>query len=331
MPLKVLLIGLGRWGQVHLKTWKQLGADLLLCDASDALLEQARPSAKRVAKDYLELLDEADVVDVVTPAPSHKAIVERCLEAGKDVHCEKPLTLASDESYALAELAETRGRLLQVGHVFRFEPSVDAVRELIRSGKIGRPRSLAARFMGFKRPRNDGGVAVSDGIHFIDLCSYLLEKQPHKVNATLRDFLGRGMDDAAMISLDYGREWATIEANYFTPEKKRDLVVMGESGAIVCDMLAKAAERVKVYAHAHAKKGAEWTAVEGPVTTIGVADEEPLRRELADFVRCHETRSRPSADGYAGAHAVAAIEAAERSAREGRAVAVEIRHPAYAN
>jgi UDP-2-acetamido-3-amino-2,3-dideoxy-glucuronate N-acetyltransferase len=331
LPLKVLLIGLGRWGQVHLKTWKQLGTELLLCDASEALLEQARPSAKRVAKDYLELLDEADVVDVVTPAPSHRAIVERCLEAGKDVHCEKPLTLTSDESYALAELADQKGRLLQVGHVFRFEPSVEAIRGILRSGKIGKPRMLHARFAGFKRPRNDGGVAVSDAIHFIDLACYLLEKQPLKVSAILKDFLGRGMDDAAFISLDFGREMARVEANYFTPGKTRDVTIMGESGAIACDMLAPAKERVKVYEHAHARKGADWTAVEGPVTTIAVPEEEPLKRELADFLRCVETRARPNADGHAGAHAVAAIEAAERSAKEGRAVTLEIRHPAYAN
>ena len=331
MPLKVLLIGLGRWGQVHLKTWKQLGVDLLLCDASEALLEQGRASALKVGSDYRALLEEADVVDVVTPAPSHRGIVEAALEAGKDVHCEKPLTLTSEESYALTDLADSRGRLLQVGHVFRFEPSVEAAREILRSGKIGKVRYISAHFSGFKRPRNDGGVAVSDGIHMIDTVTYLLEKQPRKVTAVLRDFLGRGMDDAAFISLDFGREMAQVEASYFPSVKKRGLEIVGDAGAIVCDMLAPAKEKVKVYANAHARKGAEWTAAESAPVTVEVKDEEPLKRELADFMRCVETRARPNADGYAGAHAVAAIEAAERSAKEGRAVEVQIRLPAYAN
>jgi UDP-2-acetamido-3-amino-2,3-dideoxy-glucuronate N-acetyltransferase len=326
LPLKVLLIGLGRWGQVHLKTWRQLGVELLVCDASAAALEQAKPLALKAGPDYRELLAEADVVDVVTPAPSHHAIVTECLNAGKDVICEKPLTLKSEEGYELAELAHAKHRILQVGHVFRFEPCVDAVRQLVNEGRIGKVRYILSHFMGFKRPRSDGGVAVSDAIHFIDLVSYLLQKQPKKVTAILRDYFERGMDDTAFVTLDFGPETAHIEAGYFPPERRRDLQVMGEKGSIVCDFLAPR-EKVKIFGHAHEHKGSEWVAIEGETISIDVPEDEPLRRELKDFMRCVEKRTPPLVDGYAGAHAVATIEAAVRSAREEQTVPLEVRLP----
>jgi predicted dehydrogenase len=328
---KVLLIGLGRWGQVHLKTWRQLGAELLLCDARDDLLAAAQAAGPcKVAKDYRALLGEADVVDIVTPAPSHFPIAAACLEAGKDVHLEKPLCATAEESYELACLADSLGRVLQVGHVFRFEPAIDAVREVLAAGSLGRVLYLTAHFQSFKRPRTDGGAAISDGVHFVDLASYLVGKQPQAVTATTRDYLGRGMEDVAFITLDYGREVAHIEASYFPAVKKRDLEVVCEGGVIHVDFLA-AKDKVLVYRQKHEPKaGGEWAATEGGAQTIAVGAVEPLRRELDAFLRAVAERKTPLADGFAGAHAVAAIEAAFQSAREGRAVPVDIRLPAYA-
>jgi UDP-2-acetamido-3-amino-2,3-dideoxy-glucuronate N-acetyltransferase len=327
----VLLIGLGRWGQVHLKTWRALGARLLLCDAREDLLAKAREEGPcTIATDYKRLLDEADIVDIVTPAPSHFALASECLRAGKDVHVEKPLCATAAESYELAGLADTSGRLLQVGHVFRFEPAIDAVRDVLASGSLGRVLYLTAHFQSFKRPRTDGGAAISDGVHFVDLASYLMGKQPRAVNAVTRDYLGRGMEDVAFITLEFGGgEVAHIEASYFPAVKKRDLEVVCEGGVVHVDFLA-AKEKVLVYRQKHDRRGAEWVAAEGERQTIDVRGDEPLRRELAAFARCCETREAPLVDGYAGAHAVAAIEAAFASAAMGRSVQVDIRHPAYA-
>ncbi len=330
-PPKVLQIGVGRWGRNHAKTWRALGVDLRLCDVAPRALDDAAPLAAIRATRFEDLLGDADLVDVVTPAPTHAGIVRACLAAGKDVLCEKPLALSADEAYGLAEDAEAAGRILQVGHIFRFDPRVEAIRRIVRSGRIGRVRYARFHFLGFKRPRADGGVTISDAIHMLDLASFIFEKQPRKVTAVLRDYFGRGLDDAAFMTLDFGFEVAHIEAGYFPPERKRDLAIMGEHGSIACDFLApEGAPAIRVYGHAHARRGDEWVAEDGPAEEIAVPAAEPLERELAAFLRAAETREAPLADGFAGAHAVAAIEAAERSSREERAVAPEIRLPAYA-
>src|SRR5207253_11378977 len=129
-------------------------------------------------------------------------------------------------------------------------------------------------FQSFKRPRTDGGAAISDGVHFVDLASYLMGKQPRAVTAVTRDYLGRGMEDVAFITLDFGRETAHIEASYFPAVKKRDLEVVCEAGVVHVDFLAPK-EMVRVYAQRHDQKGAEWMASEGESQAIEVRAEEP--------------------------------------------------------
>ena len=265
-------------------------------------------------------------MDVVTPAPAHAEMVRAALEAGKHVLVEKPLTPRAEEGFALAALARERGRVLQVGHVFRFAPEARAVAEAVRAGRIGSVRCAMARFAGFKRPRTDGGLAISDGVHFVDLLSWLLGRQPVAVTAAMRDFLGRGMDDLALLSLDYGDSLGHVEASCFPPEQRRDLVVMGSEGAIVCDFLAKG-EKVRLFANRH-RPGADgaFEAAVGEVTPLATAGDEPLTGELRAFLEaCRAGRPcADAADGFAGAAATAVIEAAERSAAEGRRIALTL-------
>jgi len=314
---------LGRFGQNHLRTWRKLGVELLVSDHDPRHLAGV---SERASTNWLELLDDADAVDVVTPAPAHAEMIRTALARGKHVLVEKPVTSTSAEGFALARDARARGLVLQVGHVFRFSPEAQAVSRAIRNGELGKLRYAIAHFMSFKRPRTDGGIAISDGVHFVDLVSWLFGKQPVAVTAVLHDHLGRGMDDVAVLSLDYGAEKALVEAAVFPPEGQRDLQVMGTEGAIACDFVG-AADRVRHFAHRHAQgENAAWGATEGAVRVLETPGEEPLLAELRAFAdACASGKPSPVAsDGFAGAAAVAVIEAAERSAREGRRIALEL-------
>jgi len=324
--MRILQVGAGRWGRNHVRSWERLGVELSVCDSDpEALAELAVPTCA----DASAALDTVDAIDVVTPADTHPALVREALERGKDVFVEKPFTPEPAEAFALQALAKERGRIVQVGHVFRFAPVAQAVKQAIDAGRIGEPRYLQGHFMGFKRPRTDGGAAISDGIHWVDLASWLLGRQPELATATLRDSLGRGMDDIALLTLDYGGALAQLEAGYFPPEPRRDAIVMGSEGAIVCDFLAKD-EPVRLYGGAHRQEAdGRWTAVEGEREVLAVGDGEPLLDELRAFVAACNSRT-PSAiasDGHDGAAAVAVIEACQRSAREGRRVEVKLPTP----
>ncbi|MDP7571699.1 MAG: Gfo/Idh/MocA family oxidoreductase, partial [Myxococcota bacterium] len=181
--MRVLQIGAGRWGRNHVRSWQRLGANLCLFDLDPAA---CAPFDVPTAASIDAALGSVDAVDVVTPSSTHAALVRQAIEAGKDVFVEKPLTPRADEAFELDALARERNAILQVGHVFRFSPEAGGLKRLLEAGHIGLPTYASGQFGGFKRPRADGGAAISDGIHWIDLASWLLGAQPRAVQATLR-------------------------------------------------------------------------------------------------------------------------------------------------
>src|SRR5438552_17232685 len=90
------------------------------------------------------------------------------------------------------------GRVVQVGHIFRFHPVTVTLREALGAGRIGAVRYATGRFSGFKRPRTDVGVTQTDAIHYFDLFAYLFAHPATRVAALQRDYLGRGLDDLSV-------------------------------------------------------------------------------------------------------------------------------------
>jgi UDP-N-acetylglucosamine 3-dehydrogenase len=320
--MNVLLVGLGRWGELHLRVLGQLGASVWVADVSPRRLalavERGVAPAQAVA-DYRVALAHVDAVDVVTPADSHLAVAGDCLRAGRHCFVEKPLALTVAESRELERIAEAAGRVLQVGHIFRFHPVTIALREALERDEIGRVRYATGRFAGFKRPRTDVGVNQSDGIHYFDLFAYLFRARATSVTALQRDFLGRGLDDMSVTTVTYGDIPVVVEANYFVPGKQRDCVIVGERGSLVADYDAGT---VRFHAGDHRKTSEAWEAVEGPVTEIETRRDEPLRRELAEFLASCRGQTPVAVPASDGVHAMEIVEAAARSARTGRTVSL---------
>src|SRR5262249_12756940 len=154
--MRVLLIGLGRWGEKHLRVLTELGVEVWAADVSAERREfavKAGVAAARVLTDFRDALGRGDAVDLVPPAASRPAVARECLRAGAHCFVEKPLTMTVVEGRALADVVAATGRVLQVGHIFRFHPVTDVLRERLGAGALGRVRYGTGRFAGFKRPR----------------------------------------------------------------------------------------------------------------------------------------------------------------------------------
>jgi UDP-N-acetylglucosamine 3-dehydrogenase len=323
---KILLLGLGRWGANHLRNLNHLPVELYVAEVGDKQLEPARKlglPAGRLTTNYKDFIAKVDGVVVVTPAQSHFPLCKEFLEAGKDVFVEKPLTLANEESKQLAEIAAKHGRILQVGHILRFDPATLWLRDAVQNGEFGKVHMIRGHFGGFKRPRNDSGVMFADGIHFVDLFNFILGALPKTVLAVHHDFMGRGMDDVSLVSLEYetkhGQTWATVENDYFIPGKFREVIVCGDKLSAVCDYNV-AQYKIKTYANQHVPEGRDFKGVEGAVTQIECPPEEPLQAELRAFISSITTRQAPVADAWSGYDAVRVLNAALESVKTGKAV-----------
>lgn len=320
---KILLMGLGRWGANHVRVLQSLPIELFVSDVQLKQFDVARKvgvADDHLSTNYKDFAERVDGVVLVTPAQTHFALCREFLQAGKDVFVEKPITLDSGEARELAELADRTGRILQVGHIFRFDTASQWLREAIAGGQFGQVQMLRSNFSGFKRPRNDSGITFADAIHFVDLYNYFLGGCPTRVTALMKDFMGRGMDDASLLSLEYdtprGTVWGLVETNYFLPGKYRELAVTGSAMSALCDFNV-AQYKIRTFTNQHVKNGNEVIAQEGVRHQIECAPEEPLLAELRAFVNSITTRAKPLANGWDGYHSVRILEAAMQSAKNG--------------
>jgi UDP-N-acetylglucosamine 3-dehydrogenase len=321
--MKVLVVGIGRWGEKHLRVLAELGVEVWASDLSAErrqLAARAGVPPERLVPTFRDALPAVDAVDVVTPADSHLAIATESLRAGKACFVEKPVTLTVAEARRLARVAAHAGRPLQVGHIFRFHPVTDVLRERLDAGTLGRLRYCTASFSGFKRPRADVGVTQTDAIHYFDLFAHVLGRPATAVTATLHDHLGRGLDDQSVCAVEYGDVTAFVEAGYFAPGTRRDCVIVGDQGTLAADF---ASSEIRVTRNLHVRDGdAGWQAREGEVETVKASGAEPLRRELEAFLDAAMGRAPVPVDMIAGTEALRVVEAAQRSSRTGRRVPI---------
>jgi predicted dehydrogenase len=318
--MKVLLVGLGRWGEKHVRVLRELGVDLWCADVSPARRAWAVErgvAATQAVGDYREALESVEAADIVTPADSHASITESCFKSGLHCFVEKPLAMTAAEGRRLASAAAEAGRVLQVGHIFRFHPVTAALRAALTAGRVGRVRFASGRFAGFKRPRTDVGVTHTDAIHYFDLFAHLFGTAATSVLAVQRDHLGRGLDDLSITTVRYGDITAIVEADYFVPGTHRQCVIVGDRGALVADYGSGA---VAFHPGVHRQRGAGWEAIEGAAESMTVKGDEPLRQELAAFVAACGGDGPNLVDAAAGVHALAIVDAAALSARTRREV-----------
>jgi predicted dehydrogenase len=321
--MRILLVGVGRWGERHLRVLRDLGAEVWVSDLSPerrawAIRQGVDPA--RVGDRFLAALAAVDAVDIVTPADTHLAIAAACLEAGRDCFVEKPLARTATEGRVLEGIARSTKRLLQVGHIFRFHPVTDTVRAALDADRIGPVRYATGRFAGFKRPRTDVGVTQTDAIHYVDLFAYLLDREPTAVTAIVRDYLGRGMDDLSFTTVEYGPTPVMVETGYFAPGTYRECVVVGARGSLVADFRRST---VTLHAAEHRPREGGWDAVDLGAEELKVSDEEPLGRELQAYLDSVARQVPPVVDATAGVRTLEVVEAAARSSRLGRRVTLD--------
>ncbi|MBP0464107.1 Gfo/Idh/MocA family oxidoreductase [Roseomonas sp. PWR1] len=341
MSVRILLLGCGAFGRVHLRALARLGAaaEVRAFDP-DAAMRGAVASEfadLRFAESVEAGLAWCDAAIIATPVPTHAALAEAVLRADRHLFLEKPAVETAREAEALARLAGTRGRIAQVGLYFRFHPKALALRALVAEGAFGPLHYLAARFSGLKRARGDSGALLNDAVHFADLLPWIAGAPVTQVFAQLADPLGRGREDLALVQLRFADgAIGLIEAGCVLPGRWPDAVVPGaetRKEVIVAgrDALAEvdfAAETFALRRGRHAPgPGGAWL----PGHAARDASEPPaadpvavVAAELAAFIDAVATRRAPEAGLASGAVAPARIlDAARRSAQEGRMVELE--------
>jgi predicted dehydrogenase len=328
MKPKIVLVGAGKFGKNHLRVLKELEKDGLctfygVVDKRAEILDNVKKNYDvAVTSNLTEFLKkDIDAVDVVTPADTHFKICKECLAAEKHVFVEKPLATTYNEAKKLVQIAAEKDRILMAGLIYRYNPAVKKIKELIKSGELGKIYYMYGHYMGFKEPRTDVGALLNFAVHHIDIYDYLLDEISTEVTCNTAYFLGReNFEDLAVLVLKYQKGVVgVIEGGWLPPGNYRDLTVVGSEKSVTSDL---SKQTVTLYNIRMEKNDGMFKAMDAGSSLLNVKFEEPLKLELKDFVECIKTGKKPIANAEVASRSVMIAEKALESARLKRSVKV---------
>ena len=331
--LRAAVIGVGMMGQHHARNYDQIPTAQLVgvADMDAERGEQIATLHHTVAyTGYRELLDEAspDVVSVAVPTEFHHQVALEAMEAGCHVLIEKPIAETEEQALDLIERSEELGRKLMVGHIVRFDPAVQALKEHLANGELGRIFQVRCRRLGpFPARIRDVGVVIDLATHDLDMIRYITGQEVTRVYAETEQEIHSDYEDILVgsVRLDDGAI-GILDVNWLTPTKVRELTVTGERGMFLVDHLT---QDLYFYENAEANKE-RWDAIsflrgvsEGRVIRYPLRKYEPLRAELEAFVQAVMEDEPVPVDGRDGLAALRLARALVRSGRTGRAIVME--------
>ncbi len=319
---KVCVVGAGYWGKNLVRNFYQLGALKSICDADpkavSALLEQY--SDLQAVDTFAACLRDDDIrgIALASPASTHGQMVREALLAGKDVYVEKPLCLSEAEGSELIALAKERDCILMVGHLLWYHPGVLKLKELIKTGVLGRIDYLYSNRLNMGKLRREENVLWSFAPHDVSVILGLLGDMPSSVQAQGGNFLHREIADATVSLLKFeSGVRAHIFVSWLHPFKEQKLVVVGEKKMAVFDDTAPWAEKLQLYAHNVAWDGNVPVAHKAEAEHVVLEEQEPLRTECAHFLDCMRDRSQPLTDGEEGLRVLRVLNACQQALGSG--------------
>jgi predicted dehydrogenase len=293
--IRVAVVGAGDFGRNHARVYRELeGAELAGVVDTDAA--RAAQLAAEFSTEVLPSLDSlagrVDAASVAVPTVEHARVGCRLLELGLDVLVEKPIAASLAEADRLISTASRARRILQVGHLERYNPGLAAVVPI-----VNRPLYFEVHRLGVFTPRSlDVDVVYDVMIHDLDILLALVDEPVTEIRATGIPVLTDKVD-IAQARLDFASgAVANVTASRVSTERVRKLRFFQHHEYISVDFTRQDALRVRVKEPGPQPKF--------DFTTLAAEREEPLRAELRAFLDAVRTRRTPLVDGPAGRRAL---------------------------
>ena len=326
--IRIAVIGAGYWGKNIVRTFHALdSAELVyVVDSNpDILKRYASLGGVSLQTDYRCVVDDdsIDAVAIATSAKTHYEIARDCLESGKHVFVEKPMTLEDAHSEALVRIADEHGLKLMVGHLLMYHPCITAMREYIDRGDIGTPLYLYSQRLNLGKVRKDENALMSFAPHDISIALYLMGSDPDTVSANGACYLQETIEDVVFLNLRFpGGQIGHIHVSWLDPHKVRRTTIVGSDRMIVFDDM-EAREKIRIYDKGVDKKvdfGSyeEFLTIrDGDIHVPAIPMKEPLRLECQHFVDSIEKDLTPLSDGRNGLAVTRILTAGQKSLKNG--------------
>ena len=296
--LRVGVIGTGYLGKFHAEKYARM-PDVELVGVADINAQQAGEVAAKfnteALTDYRRMLDRVDAVSVVVPTSIHFKVSKDFLNHDVDVLIEKPITTTLKEADTLIDIAESRGLIIQVGHLERFNPAVVALRGIVK-----KPMFIESHRLSIFKPRaTDVSVVLDLMIHDIDIISNFARSRLKSIHAAGIPVVSDQVDIAnARLEFDNGCV-ANVTASRISTRNERKIRLFQRDAYISVDF---ANQQITIVRQDDSQPG-------GIIPGMGIeqlsfAKADALDDELKSFVRSVKHRQVPEVNGPVGRHAL---------------------------
>ena len=296
--LRVGVIGAGYLGKFHAEKYSQMD-DVELVGIADLNRAQADSVSTKVKTnaytDYRDLIGKTDAVSVVVPTPAHFEVSRDFLENGIDVLIEKPITTTLAEADELISISATRGLIIQVGHLERFNPVVLALKDIVKN-----PRFIESHRLSIFKER---GTDVSGGldlmIHDIDIISGFVKSEIKSIHAAGIPVI-TGLADIANTRLEFMNGCvANVTASRISTKNERKIRLFQQDAYISVDF---ANHEITVVRKKESEKESLIPGME--IKQICFEKSDALKDELTAFVKAVSRREVPEVTGQVGRDAL---------------------------
>ncbi|HEX9907858.1 MAG TPA: Gfo/Idh/MocA family oxidoreductase [Thermoplasmata archaeon] len=325
--MRVGVIGVGSMGQNHARILSEMGLLGCVADSSADIAKfvGGKYSVKHFSN-YQELLKSGvDAVVVVTPTTTHEKIASEAIRAGKHVLLEKPMTGSSKTLSDVTKLARKAKVVLAGGFTERHNPVVAFAKQSLQSNEFGELITAATRRVSSLPTRiRDVGVVMDLGVHDIDVVQHVVGKKAKAVYALGGRGKGTKYEDHANVLIDFERgTTGFVEVNWLTPMKVRKLALTCSRNFVEVDYMDQSA-LVSSSSFKPFESGNLYNVpLEFDVRRIAIKKEEPLKRELADFLNAIKSNKDPLVTGESAIETLRIAEAALESMATGNKVEVK--------
>src|SRR5947209_13205322 len=299
--LRVGVVGVGIMGQNHARVFADVPGVRLVGVADPDRKQRNFVSGALGCAGYADveglLADGVDAVTIAAPTHLHRDLALICIARGVHVLVEKPIASSVEEGNAIIAAARRAGLTLMVGHVERFNPAVDAIKEAIRHEDI---LSIAITRVGPFPPRmSNVGVVIDLAVHDIDLICWFTDSEIVEVQPQLSNAVAEREDIALLQFRTASGVLAHINTNWLTPFKARSVTVATRGKYVMGDLLTRQVTECFGF-----KPDGSYS-----MRHLPVGHDEPLRAELIAFIHAVRSGGLPAVTGDEG---VASLEIATR-------------------
>jgi UDP-2-acetamido-3-amino-2,3-dideoxy-glucuronate N-acetyltransferase len=322
--IKLAVLGCGKWGINHIKTANKILGDNLVavCDIKKTREEEVKKINPKIkfCNSFEKLLNETEINSVIiaTPAETHYELAKYCLTGRKNVLVEKPISLISEETRNLIEIAEKNNLSLMVGHVLLYHPAILRIKENIDNGLLGSVQYIYSNRLNLGTIRKEENILWSFAPHDISIIQFLLDKNPMEVYAKGASIVQSNIEDSTLTYIKYPDNiHAHIFVSWLHPFKEHRLVVIGDKGMIVFEDTLKR-EKLKFYRKGFNVVDGEIEKFDSDYEILDFEEKQPLEEEQKHFFKCILEKEKPRTDGEHALAVLLILEQAQKSIIDGK-------------